>query len=105
MTAFLDTNVILRHLLADHPTLSPAAREILRQVEDGELEVWTSDLAIAEIVFVLSNRKTYGFARVAISTTASDRKLTEFGTLRAVETYSNLHRQSVRRLRQCTRFE
>jgi len=66
MIAFLDTNVILRHLLADHPTLSPAARETLRQVEDGELEVWTSDLVIAEIVFVLSNRRTYGFERTLI---------------------------------------
>jgi predicted nucleic acid-binding protein len=56
---FLDTNIFLRHFLNDHPVYSPAARELLRAVEQGNVSAWTSDLVIAEIVFVLSNKQTY----------------------------------------------
>lgn len=63
---FLDTNIILRHLLDDNEQMSKACYELFSQIENGELQVWTSDLAIAEVVFVLSNKKTYGFGRTAI---------------------------------------
>jgi predicted nucleic acid-binding protein len=38
----------------------------MRAIEDGSIVAWTSSLVIAEIVFVLENRKTYNIARTAI---------------------------------------
>ena len=52
-TAFLDTNVILRHLLADHPEQSPRSTAFLQRVERGELQVRTADTVVFEAVFTL----------------------------------------------------
>ena len=51
--AFLDTNVILRHVLGDHPEHSPRATAYLQRVENGEIEVHTADTVIFECVFTL----------------------------------------------------
>jgi predicted nucleic acid-binding protein len=51
---FLDTNILLRHLLRDHLVHSPAAAALLKRIEAGTEDAWTSSLAIAEIVWVLS---------------------------------------------------
>lgn len=50
---FLDTNVILRHLLGDHPDHSPRATAFLERVENGEIEVHTADTVVFETVFTL----------------------------------------------------
>jgi len=50
---FLDTNIILRHLLGDHPDHSPRATAYLRQVEEGKVRVHTSEMVIFEAVFTL----------------------------------------------------
>ena len=50
---FLDTNILLRHLLADHPQQSPQATAYLSRVERGELQVRVSELVIFETVFTL----------------------------------------------------
>lgn len=63
---FLDPNVILRHLTNDDPERGLACFAVMQAIERGELSVWTSDLVIAEVVFVLSNKKTYGLSREAI---------------------------------------
>ncbi len=63
---FLDTNIILRHLLNDDPVKSPACLALIQQVEQGEVSAWTSHLVIAEVVFVLSSRKTYNLSREGI---------------------------------------
>ena len=49
----LDTNIILRHLLGDHPEQSPRATAYLRQVEQGQVRVRTSELVVFEAVFTL----------------------------------------------------
>lgn len=36
--AFLDTNILLRHLLQDDPQQSPRATAFLLRVENGEVE-------------------------------------------------------------------
>jgi predicted nucleic acid-binding protein len=51
--AFLDTNIILRHLLQDHAEHSPRATAYLRQIEDGLVRVRTSEIVIFETVFTL----------------------------------------------------
>jgi predicted nucleic acid-binding protein len=66
---FLDTNIFLRHLLDDDPAHSPACHALFQSIEQQDLTAWTSALAIAEIVFVLSNPKTYGVDRVTIRDT------------------------------------
>jgi predicted nucleic acid-binding protein len=63
VTRFLDTNILLRHLLNDHPVHSPASFALIQAVERRTLTVWTSNLAIAEVVFVLSIKRTYNLPR------------------------------------------
>lgn len=66
-TRFLDTNIILRHLLNDDPVKSPVCLDLIQGIEQGKLSAWTSHLVIAELIFVLSNKKTYNLGREAIS--------------------------------------
>ena len=60
---FLDTNIVLRHLLNDDPVQSPACFALIEAIERGEVSAWTSHLVIAELVFVLSSKKTYNLSR------------------------------------------
>ncbi len=63
--ALLDTNVILRHILADHPDHSPRATALFERIEHDELAVRTSDTVIFESVFALE--KLYRVPRTAIA--------------------------------------
>ena len=63
---FLDTNILLRHILNDDPNKSAACFALIQTIERGETTVWTSELAIAEVVFVLESKRTYNFPRAAI---------------------------------------
>jgi predicted nucleic acid-binding protein len=63
---FLDTNIFLRHLLNDVPAQAQAARALIAAIESGSQTGWTTALAVAEIVFVLENPRTYGLDRSAI---------------------------------------
>ncbi len=54
--AFLDTNIILRHLLGDHLDHSPRATAFLRRVEQGEIQVRTADTVIFEVVVTLERQ-------------------------------------------------
>jgi predicted nucleic acid-binding protein len=65
---FLDANIIVRHVTKDSTALSKKARNILRQVEAGSLEVTTSETVLAECVFVLSSKTLYNFSRDDIKT-------------------------------------
>jgi predicted nucleic acid-binding protein len=67
MTArLIDTNVLLRHLLGDHPAHSPAATQLIRDIEQGAVTAWTTSLAIAEVVFVLTSKRTYNLSRTFV---------------------------------------
>ncbi|HEX9596535.1 MAG TPA: PIN domain-containing protein [Anaerolineales bacterium] len=50
---FLDTNIFLRHLRADHPEHSPRATAYLTRIEQGELKARTADTVIFETVYTL----------------------------------------------------
>ncbi|MDQ5850689.1 MAG: PIN domain-containing protein [Chloroflexota bacterium] len=50
---FLDSNVFLRHLRADHPDHSPRATALLERVERQELKVRTADTVVFETVYTL----------------------------------------------------
>jgi predicted nucleic acid-binding protein len=55
--AFLDTNVLLRHLRQDDATLGAKATAIIRRIEGGELQCRTTDTVVFEVVFTL--HRTY----------------------------------------------
>ena len=55
-TAFLDTNILLRHLLQDDPGQSPKASAFLKTVEEGSVVVATTDTVVFETVFLLERR-------------------------------------------------
>lgn len=56
-SALIDTNIFLRHLLNDDPVKSPQCLRLFQEIEQGTLTGWTSDLVIAELVFILQIRK------------------------------------------------
>lgn len=62
---FIDSNVILRFLLADDPILSPKAKSIIEKVARGETSVYLSSILVAEIVYVLL--KVYKLRRSVIT--------------------------------------
>lgn len=66
---FIDTNIFLRHLTQDDPQKAKACLGLFKQIEDGGVVAWTSDLAIAELVFVLSSKRAnnYGYSRQQVS--------------------------------------
>jgi uncharacterized protein len=45
----------------------PACKALFEEIERGTLDAWTSDLVISEVVFVLSNKKTYNTPRSDIA--------------------------------------
>ena len=51
----LDTNMLLRFLLADHAELSPKASRLFQQAADRKCLLVLSDLGIAEAVWVLTS--------------------------------------------------
>lgn len=65
-TPFLDTNILVRHLTNDHPIQSPACFRLIQAIEHGQVTAWTSELVIAEIVFVLGSKQTYNLPRAMI---------------------------------------
>lgn len=64
---FLDANIFLRHLRNDHPQWSPACRQVFADIEAGRLDGWTSELVVAEVVFLLESKKHYHQPRQAIA--------------------------------------
>lgn len=58
---FLDTNILLRHLTADHPHQSPKCKVLIAGLEAATAEAWTTHLVVAEAVFVLD--RMYKFTR------------------------------------------
>jgi uncharacterized protein len=62
---FLDTNILLRHLLSDHPEHSPKATAFLSRIEQGQERVRTADTVIFETVFTLQRHYRIPKARIA----------------------------------------
>jgi len=61
---FLDTNILLRHLLQDDSTQSPRATAYLTRIEAGEIKARIADTVIFEAVFIL--QRQYGVPRNGI---------------------------------------
>ncbi|HKG25715.1 MAG TPA: type II toxin-antitoxin system VapC family toxin [Thermomicrobiales bacterium] len=63
---FLDANIFVRHITGDHETHSPAARALFDDIELGRATAWTTDLTIAEAVYVLASKRTYHLDRPSV---------------------------------------
>ena len=50
---FVDTNVFLRYLTRDDPSKYEKCRELFRKAVEGEIEIATSEMVIAELVWTL----------------------------------------------------
>ena len=61
---FVDTNVFLRFFIRDVEPFYHKARELFEKAEKGAMKLETSDLVIAEIVWVLESY--YAFSRAEI---------------------------------------
>ncbi len=64
-TVFVDTNVFLRFLVKDAAALYEKARALFEKAEEGKIKLETSELVIAEIVWVLES--FYGFTRKEVT--------------------------------------
>lgn len=64
-SAFVDTNILLRHILADDSSQSPAASKLFSSVESGDAVVRIADTVVFEAVYVLQSR--YDVPRSEIS--------------------------------------
>lgn len=51
MKVFIDTNLFLRYLLDDIPEQADAVEEILKEAYEGEPELWTNPMVIADSIF------------------------------------------------------
>ena len=60
---FLDTNIILRYLTKDDPTKAQRCYELFQQIKRKEIQVVTSELVLAEVVYVLASRSLYNQPR------------------------------------------
>lgn len=92
MTAWIDTNVLVRHLTGDPPAMARRATRFLAAATPGE--VLLADLALAEVVHVLES--VYDLERPAVAEAA--RAIVTFPAiavddpqllLRAIEVYEN----------------
>jgi predicted nucleic acid-binding protein len=50
-----DTNVLVRFLTADSPTLSPIARRVIDAAISGRIAIVLTDVVIAELAYVLTS--------------------------------------------------
>ena len=52
---FIDTNIFLRYLTKDDPSKYERCREVFQKAIDGEIEMATSGIVIAELIWTLSS--------------------------------------------------
>jgi len=63
---FVDTNVIIRYMTQDEPTMAEAAKRLFEQVESGTMTITTCEAVITEVVHILSSKALYNVPRAGI---------------------------------------
>ena len=64
---FIDTNVFLRFLTKDDPEKAAKCHRLLQSAAEGDLKLYTTDLVIAELIWVLQSPKIYNLSPAEIS--------------------------------------
>jgi predicted nucleic-acid-binding protein len=59
LTVFVDTNVFIRLLSQDDLAKARASFALLQRAERGEVALFTSEVIVAEVVYVLASKATY----------------------------------------------
>src|SRR5215212_10567002 len=62
-TGFVDTNVIIRYMTKDEPTMAAAAKQLFEQAELGTVTITTCEAVITEVVYILSSKALYNVSR------------------------------------------
>lgn len=63
MSEFVDTNVFVRLLAGDDPSKTARCLALFRSAERGEIDLETSEVIVAELVYVLGSRRLYNLPR------------------------------------------
>ena len=63
---FIDANIFIRHLTNDVPEKAQACLELFQKAQRGEVALTTSEVVIAEVVYVLSSKQLYHLPREEI---------------------------------------
>lgn len=63
---FVDTNIFIRYLTRDDPEKAQACLQLFKQAEANQISLITTEVVIAEVVYVLSSKRLYNLARGAI---------------------------------------
>jgi predicted nucleic-acid-binding protein len=61
----LDTNVLVRYLVADDPKQARRVKAVIERLDDDDERAYVSHIVVCELVWVL--RSAYGFDRAAIA--------------------------------------
>lgn len=64
MAIFLDANILLRYLVADHREPFEDCRAVIVAIQEGTLQPYISSIVLLEVAYVLSS--VYGVPRSAI---------------------------------------
>jgi predicted nucleic acid-binding protein len=69
---FVDANIFIRYLVdpatPQDARMAAASEKLFDQVAQGKIEVTTSDATLAEVAFILTDKRHYGGARTAAAT-------------------------------------
>ncbi len=60
---FLDANVFLRYLTRDDPVKAERCYELFQRLKRKEIQLFTSESVLTEVVYVLSSRSLYHQSR------------------------------------------
>ena len=69
-SVFVDTNVLLRHLLQDHEDHSPRASKLISDIANGKLTAYISETVVFETIF--TSLSFYKISRAVIAETLSE---------------------------------
>jgi predicted nucleic acid-binding protein len=60
---FVDTNIFLRYLTKDDPDKAQACFGLFKRAEANQVTLTANETVIAEVVYVLSSKRTYNLPR------------------------------------------
>jgi len=66
MTAFIDTNIIVRFIAQDDTKKAKKVLRLLEKVESGEIDLIMTEAVFCEIIYVLHSKKLYNLTRQEI---------------------------------------
>ena len=66
MARFIDTNILLQHLVREDEEKAVGCRELLLRLERGEEVAVATDIVIFEAVYILQSPRHYGLSRSRI---------------------------------------